>query len=87
MAAERVLFSSDKNVSECCVSKACDVAMVSVEDVNFELEEFFRNQQLANERFEPKGEQQDIFNSKFDTKIAELEEDAVKTETRMARLE
>ena len=62
-------------------------AMVSVEEVNTQLEEFIRNQQLANERFEPDGEQQDIPNNKFETKIAKLEEDAVKTEMRVARLE
>ena len=49
--------------------------MVSVEDVNSKL------------RFELNGEQQDILNDKFDTKIAQLEGDAVKTETRVARLE
>ena len=68
--------------------------MVSVEDVSARLNEFMRNQQLANDRFEPHGERQDVTNTELREasielikRTAKLEEDAAKTETGTARLE
>ena len=81
IVAEGVLTSMMTHVSELSVLQVSVASMASVEEVNTKLEEFMRNPQLTNERFQPIREQQDILNNKFETKIIQLEGDNVKTET------
>ena len=86
MVAERVLQYSVliAHLRGLCVFNVF-AAMASVMEASARFDELMRNREFTNAAFFPDRERQAVINTEHATKIAKLEEDAAKTETRTAR--